>query len=198
MMQLCHSGLDRPAQLSACRAPGETLHTAEGMPRKSGLSVRLLRDTILAIAVLGGLTACQGDAAYQNELREQRQMRDFQQSPDSIFDLLRYRSDPDRGVIVNRYLWQASLDVLAFLPLESADPFSGLIVTGWGRAGNAPGAYRVTVYISEPSLDALALQVAAFRQQGGGAVAVTEAENDALENAILTRARQMRIAAAEQ
>jgi hypothetical protein len=98
--------------------------------------------------------------------------------------------------VVNRYLWGASLDVLSFLPLEGADPFSGLITTGWGSVGG--GAYRVTVYISDPALDARALKVAGFRQSGGRAVPVGEAENRALEDAILTRARQMRIAAAER
>ena len=102
----------------------------------------------------------------------------------------------DRQVAVNRYLWQASLDVLSFLPIEAADPFSGLLVTGWGNVSGS-GAYRVTVYISDPSLDARALKVAAFRSAGGGrAVPVGEAENRALEDAILTRARQLRIAEA--
>ena len=98
---------------------------------------------------------------------------------------------------VNRYLWQASLDVLSFLPVEAADPFSGLLVTGWGNVGGS-GAYRVTVFISDPSLDARALKVAGFRQAGGRAVPVGEAENRALEDAILTRARQMRIAQASR
>ena len=65
--------------------------------------------------------------------------------------------EPDRQVAVNRYLWQASLDVLSFLPIEGADPFSGLLVTGWGRVASDGGVYRVTVYISDPALDASAL-----------------------------------------
>ena len=99
-------------------------------------------------------------------------------------------------MVVNRYLWQASLDILSFLPLEGADPFSGVITTGWGSVGG--GAYRVTVYISEPALDARSLKVAAFRRRAAAPVPVGEAENRALEDAILTRARQMRIAAAER
>lgn len=98
--------------------------------------------------------------------------------------------------MVNRYLWQASLDTLSFLPLEAADPFSGLILTGWGNVNG--GAYRVTVYISDPALDARSLRVAAFRGGAGRPVPVGDAENRALENAILTKARQLRIAAAER
>lgn len=155
---------------------------------------KLCRFIALA-ALLSGLAAC-GDAALQNEMREQRQMRDFQQDPESIFDLFRNQADPDRGFAVNRYLWQASLETLSFLPLESADPFSGVIVTGWGRPVGAPGAYRVTVLIADPALDARSLKVAAFRQGGGGGVPVSADQNRALEDAILTRARQLRIAAA--
>ena len=68
----------------------------------------------------------------------------------------------------------------------------GLIITGWGNVSGT-GAYRVTVFISDPALDARSLKVAAFRQSGGRAVPVGDAENKALEDAILTRARQMRI-----
>ena len=93
---------------------------------------------------------------------------------------------------VNRFLWQASLDTLSFLPLEAADPFSGLLVTGWGSVSGS-GPYRVTVFISDPSLDARALKVAGFRMSGGRAVPLGDAENRALEDAILTRARQLRI-----
>jgi hypothetical protein len=113
----------------------------------------------------------------------------------SIFDLFTGGGEPDREIAVNRYLWSASLDILSFLPLEGADPFSGVIATGWGRVGGDPTPFRVTVFISEPALDARSLRVAAFRQQGGRAVAVETADNRRLEDAILTRARQMRIAA---
>ena len=69
-------------------------------------------------------SAAQERRAVENEI-----------SDESIFDLFRNQSQPDRQVAVNRYLWQASLDVLSFLPIEGADPFSGLLVTGWGRVG---------------------------------------------------------------
>ena len=86
---------------------------------------------------------------------------------ESIFDLFRDRSRPDRQVAVNRYLWQASLDILSFLPVESADPFSGVIVTGWGsvaRHRRLPG----DGLHQRPALDARALKVAAFRRPAAG------------------------------
>ena len=116
----------------------------------------------------------------------------------SIFDLFRGNTQPQRQMAVNRYLWTAALDTLSFLPMEGADPFSGVIVTGWGRVGTDPTPFRVTVYISEAALDARSLRVAAFRQQGGRAVAVSSADNRRLEDAILTRARQLKIASTER
>ena len=161
------------------------------------IRVRELRIACLSIAAATTLAACAGDAERNRELALERRAEQHEISDESFFDLFRDRGDADRQVAVNRYLWQASLDVLSFLPVEAADPFSGVLVTGWGNVSGS-GAYRVTVYISDPALDARALKVAGFRSAGGGrAVPVGEAENRALEDAILTRARQMRIAQAE-
>jgi hypothetical protein len=99
------------------------------------------------------------------------------------------RTDGFESVAVNRYLWNASLDVLSFLPLESADPFTGVIVTGFGVPPGGSVAYRATIYVSDPALDARALNVALFTQ-GGPVAAETSA---AVEDAILSRARQLRI-----
>jgi hypothetical protein len=150
----------------------------------------------LTVASLGLVAGCNGDRELQAQRADERRAVENEISDESIFDLFRNQSQPDRQVAVNRYLWQASLDVLSFLPIEGADPFSGLLVTGWGRVASDGGVYRVTVYISDPSLDASALKVAGFRQAGGRAVPVDAAANSALEDAILTRARQLRIAEA--
>jgi hypothetical protein len=99
------------------------------------------------------------------------------------------RTDGFESVAVNRYLWNASLDVLSFLPLESADPFTGVIVTGYGVPPGGSVAYRATIYVSDPALDARALNVALFTQRGPVAAETAAA----VEDAILTRARQLRI-----
>ena len=49
---------------------------------------------------------------------------------------------------VNAYLWRASLDTVSFMPITSADPFGGTIVTDWYTSPTAPGErYRLNVYI---------------------------------------------------
>lgn len=94
------------------------------------------------------------------------------------------------NVAVNRYLWAASIDVLNFLPIQSVDPFTGVIVMGYGTPPGGGRAYRATVYITDPALDARALNVALQSRNGPVAVETQRA----VEDAILSRARQLRIA----
>ena len=94
------------------------------------------------------------------------------------------------NVAVNRYLWAASIDVLNFLPIESVDPFTGVIVMGFGTPPGGTRAYRATVYITDPALDARSLNVALASQSGPVAPETARA----IEDAILSRARQLRIA----
>ena len=149
----------------------------------------------LLIGVVGLVLAGCGDPQVQTARAIERRNQDLEIPDRSIFELLRDRNAETRQVVgVNRYIWQAALETLSFLPLEGADPFSGIIITDWGQVAPGGAPYRVTVYVTEPALDARALKVAAFRQQGGQAVPVAESDNQQLENAILTRARQLRIA----
>lgn len=106
----------------------------------------------------------------------------------SIFDLFK-RNDTGTTVKVNRYLWNASLEVLNFLPIQSVDPFTGVIVMGYGTPPGGGRAYRATVYIKDPALDARSLNVA-LATRGGPVAAGTQR---AVEDAILNRARQLRI-----
>ena len=93
------------------------------------------------------------------------------------------------NVAVNRYLWAASIDVLNFLPISSVDPFTGVIVTGFGTPPGGSRSYRATVYITDPALDARSLNVA-LQSRSGPVAAETQR---AVEDAILSRARQLRM-----
>lgn len=104
----------------------------------------------------------------------------------SLFDFFR---GGDQQVKVNRHLWTASLEVLNFLPIEAADPFTGIISTGFGTPPGGGQAYRATVLISDPALDARSLNVA-LQTRSGPVAAGTQR---AVEDAILDRARQLRM-----
>lgn len=93
-----------------------------------------------------------------------------------------------KPVKVNRYIWQAALEVLDFMPIETIDPFSGVIVMGYGVPPGGEKAYRATVYVSEPALDARTLRVAVATRAG----AASPQTMRTLEDAILSRARQLR------
>lgn len=111
----------------------------------------------------------------------------------TVWDLFGNNNSPDTAFQVNRYIWNASLDVLDFLPLETVEPFTGVIETGWGRPPNGRAEYRVTVLIKDPALDARALSVSVYDRSGPVDADVAEE----IENAILSRARQLRKADSE-
>ena len=100
-----------------------------------------------------------------------------------------FKSSSNEIGSVNKYLWQASIEVLSFLPINSADPFSGIIVFGKGNAPGSSRSYDATVYISDPALDARSLSVTVRSSNG----TVSSAAKREIESAILSRARQLRL-----
>lgn len=110
------------------------------------------------------------------------------------------KSGQAASIGVNGYLWRASLDTLTFMPLVSADPYGGVIITDWYTNPQTPNErFKATVYILDTRLRADGLNVTVFKQVSNGAGGWTDAaaspqtETD-IENAILTRARQLRLA----
>ncbi|MGF1608633.1 MAG: DUF3576 domain-containing protein [Kiloniellales bacterium] len=104
------------------------------------------------------------------------------------------------GIGVNSYLWRASLDTISFMPLASADPFGGVIITDWYTPPESQSErFKVNVYILGRDLRADGIRAAVFRQESNQLGGWTDAKVEQqtvldLENAILTRARQLRIA----
>ena len=103
---------------------------------------------------------------------------------------------PNMGV--NSFLWRASLETLNFMPLEQVDPFGGVIVTDWYASAEAPNErFKANVYILYTNLRADALKTSIFKQTrtaGGWQDASVDADTARqIENAILTRARQLYI-----
>lgn len=103
------------------------------------------------------------------------------------------------GIGVNAFLWRAALDTLAFMPLASADPFGGTLITDWYAPPSAPNErIKLNVYILSRELRADAVRVSVFRQEKAADGSWTDAATNAatagtLEDAILTRARQLRV-----
>jgi len=107
---------------------------------------------------------------------------------------------PAQSIGVNSFLWRASLDTLAFMPLLNADPWGGVINYDWYVNPQTPNErFKATVFILDSRLRADALNVAVTKQvktetgEWTAAPVAAQTETD-LENAILTRARQLNLA----
>ncbi len=104
------------------------------------------------------------------------------------------------GIGVNTYLWRGALDTISFMPLVSADPFGGVIITDWYQPPETPGErVKVHILILDRELRADGVRASVFRQKYGNNGGWIDVPVDAktatdLENTILTRARQLRIA----
>ncbi|QBY01837.1 DUF3576 domain-containing protein [Rhodophyticola sp. CCM32] len=151
---------------------------------------------VSTVAACGGRSGGLFGGGLDNEMSPETRERLIEsgalEDPDrnTVWDLFQNTNDPNVTVEVSRYLWNASLEILDFMPIEGADPFSGVIVFGYGTPPGSGRAYRATVYITDPALDARSLRVA-LQSRGGTAVSRETARQ--IEDAILTRARQLRI-----
>ena len=110
----------------------------------------------------------------------------------------------DGGALgVNAYLWRGALDTLAFMPLASADPFGGVIITDWYQPPSANGErFKATAYILGRQLRADGVRVSIFRQvQDNGQwvdAPVSQSTTGEIENKVLARARELRAQTASQ
>lgn len=99
---------------------------------------------------------------------------------------------------VNSFLWRATLDTINFLPLASADPFGGVIITDWYEdAAQAGTRTKLNILILDKKLRADALKVTVFKQartaNGWQDVAANPDTARKIEDTILTRARELRV-----
>ncbi len=150
----------------------------------------LRRPLILALMLtVAGVSACGNKSKNPTGLGVDGRTTEYSQERETIWDAFG-PDNADETVRVNKYLWAASLEVLDFLPVQTVDPFSGVISTGYGTPPGGGRSYRATIYIRDAALDARSLNVAL---QSSGGRAVPESTARAVEDAILTRARQIRI-----
>lgn len=157
------------------------------------MTFTLVKRAAPLLACVALLAACGDEPATLNPdamaIEGGKEAKSRVTSGTKLFDAFRGK---EAGVKVNRFLWTATLQTLDFLPVQSADPFTGVISTGYGVPPGGGRAYRATVLISDPALDARSLNVA-LQSQGGRPV--DAGTQRAVEDAILSRARQLRIQA---
>ena len=164
----------------------------------------------LAMLVVGGLLAGCGSSApkspYPDKDRSDSAPRPASPKDDSLFGedgLLggsKKRADSDQSISVNAFLWRAALDTLAFMPIANADPFGGTIITDWYQVPEGPAVrFKLNVFILDRVLRADGIKVSVFKQakDSNGQwidIRIDPKMGPDIENSILTRARQLRIA----
>jgi len=157
------------------------------MGRMRAQNIALLAATLGILSACGlGQPATERPATYTNP----NGRSNVETNPDNTVWSIFNKKQTESTVSVNRYLWASSLEVLNFLPIQSVDPFTGVIVTGYGTPPGGSRAYRATVLIDDPALDARSLNLSLQSRSG----AVSAATTRAVEDAILSRARELRIA----
>lgn len=163
---------------------------------------------ILLAAMTVWLCGCESlglssDASYSDADREKLYKNGSVLSDKGGADLLNLGGDEKAqdatGIGVNGFLWRASLDTVSFMPIASADPFGGVIITDWYSSPQDPNErVKLNIFIRDRELRADGVKVSVFRQarsaNGWTDTAVTPATSSSLENAILTKARQIRLA----
>jgi hypothetical protein len=169
----------------------------------------------LALAALLGLGGCSGadllSSGTSQDVRadsdQNESMKQLRREADIAGNGMLGGSEDDGAgagarIGINAILWRASLDTVSFMPLASADPFGGVIITDWYSNPETPNEqFKLTIYILDKRLRADALRVSMFRQVKKGGrwadAAVAAGSARAIEDQILTRARQLRIAGVE-
>lgn len=161
-----------------------------------------------ALSACGPIGAA--DGTFPKDPEDVRREKHGSLSGEGGINLLGGRDDEDAasvsGIAVNSFLWRATLDTLSFIPLASADPIGGVIITDWYENPEAQGErFKVNATILDKRLRSDGVRVSVFKQKLDGKKGNNwrDAASDPqlakkLEDAILTRARELKIASVKR
>ena len=168
-------------------------------------ALKKARRVVFVLAAVATLGACADNLVFEDDYPTKGNTADAESG--SLFDAFSFNfggasgggMPEDVGLAVNGDLWRAALDTLSFMPLASTDPDGGVIITDWFNDPEQPNErFKANVVISGQTLRADALRVSLFKQvhKSGGWVNTAPTANVArqLENLILTRAREYKVA----
>ena len=174
--------------------------------RSFSRSCSVLLVALLMGGMLGACDSAPQKSPYPDKDRSENSPRVAPPKEESLFGaggLLgseKKKADSDQGIAVNVFMWRAALDTVAFMPIASADPFGGTILTDWYQLPEGPAVrYKLNVVIMDRVLRADGVRVSVFKQAKDAMGQWVDTRIDPkmgpdIENSILTRARQLRIA----
>jgi hypothetical protein len=172
------------------------------------LSSRAVQHTLLLLAAFSSLSACSlvspdANNSYPKTEEDRRKERLGKITGEEglvVGGASDKKDDSGKNPLgVNSFLWRATLDTLSFLPITTADPFGGTVLTDWYEDPAVPGErYKVNVLILDRQLRADSLKISTFRQKKEKNSQWVDAPTDAklgrkLEDTVLTRARELRV-----
>lgn len=160
--------------------------------------------SIISIALLTSACGLNGDSSsFPKSSEDERLERHGKITGEGGFTLFGGGSGEDEGksnngIGVNSFLWRATLDTIGFMPIQAADPFGGVITTDYYEEPSKPGErYKINALILDDRLRADGIKITLFRQELVEAkwrdAAVAAGDATKIEDAILTRARELRI-----
>ena len=99
---------------------------------------------------------------------------------------------------VNVFLWKGALQTIDFMPLSSADPIGGTIITDWySTSDNQKERCKLNIFISGKDLNTENLKVTSFCQKFEDQIWVNKKidkeNNNKIENAILNKAKKLKL-----
>jgi hypothetical protein len=154
--------------------------------------------TIIIAIIFFCFPALAGDYPETRVEREMDKMGSLVGGEGVVFRPKKEKSTDSRVTIgnVNKYLYQASLDVLKFAPLASADSGSGTIITEWYSPQDQKNVqFKITVYIKDTVITPEALEVVAFQRKKHNGIWPDNYQNSpigvVLEDKILRKAREL-------
>jgi len=165
------------------------------LKRSGVIAMTVVMAAVGAVALQGCASRKSAAPVMQSQEAGEGGFRLFRRAPQA------QANDGGTAIGVNSFLWRASLDVVNFMPLASADPFGGLIVTDWYINPQKPDErFKVNVYILDTRLRADGVNVSINRQTKGPAgdwvnAPTSPQTEETMENTILARARTLRIGA---
>ena len=165
-----------------------------------------MRRFLIACGLLTALSACSDVKPEldvpQSQIEARKTRNGSLTGDEGGFSLLGgARKDGETGggaLGINSFLWRSTLDTLSFMPLVSADPFGGVIITDWYEDPKTPGdRFKVNALILDKTLRADGVKITVFKQHLDHGVwhdqAVDGKLQQTLEDTILTRARELRV-----
>ena len=102
------------------------------------------------------------------------------------------------NMAINVFLWRGTLETIDFMPISSADPLGGVIITDWySTSDNEKERCKLNVFISGKDLKTENLKVTSFCQEFKDEIwvgkEVKQEKNIQIENAILNKAKKLKV-----